>query len=148
MTTITLKLPYTGDVSNNRYCRHSPKGGVYVLESAKLWGLFVKSGLNSLLPPDFSGEWLEDECPFEMGVFVAFPRQYSKRSGDAPNFDKWPRDVVAKVLGVDDAGTTILKADGSYGNKEQASIELTILLHLKSEHIGRLGSETLQWCWE
>ena len=67
MTTITLKLPYTGDVSNNRYCRHSPKGGVYVLESAKLWGLFVKSGLNSLLPKDFSGEWLEDERPFEMG---------------------------------------------------------------------------------
>jgi len=148
MTTIILKLPYTGDISNNRYCRHNKKGGVYILEAAKLWGLFVRSGLNSVLPKDFSGEWLEDECPFGMGVFVAFPRQFSKRSGDAPNFDKWPRDVVASCLGVDDAGTTILKADGSYGNKDNSSIELTILLRLRPEYIGRLGEETLQYSWE
>lgn len=145
---IILSLPYTGDISENRYCRHTAKGGVYILESAKLWGLFVQSGLNSVLPNDFSGDWLEEASPFAMSVFVAFPRQFSKRSGDAPNFDKWPRDVVAKALGVDDAGSINSGSDGSYGNKEQASICLTIDLHLKPGHLSHFTTESLQWKWD
>jgi hypothetical protein len=143
---VILTLPYTGDVSVNRYARHTPKGGVYIMESAKLWGLFVRSGLNSVLPTDFDGKWLDESHPFDLDVFVAFPRQFSKRSGDASNFDKWPRDVVAGVLGVDDAGTEG-KQTSSYGNKEAASIELTIDLHLKPEMSGHLTTEILQWKW-
>lgn len=149
MITLDLILPYSGDVSENRYHRPNKKGGMYILESAKLWGIFVRIGLNSILPNDFSQEWLVKEHPFDLDVFVAFPRQFSIRSGDAPNFDKWPRDCVAEALGIDDAGTSGTKgADGSYGNKDRANIELFIHLNLKPEYIGRFDGKTLQWKWE
>ena len=130
---IKLTVPYSGDVSSNRYMRNTPKGGRYVIESARLWSLFVKSGLNSRLPQDYSPEQLDPAHPFDLDVYVAFPRQFSKRSGDASNFDKWPRDIVTSVLQTpnEDAGTSGTPT-ATYGHKDEAFILLTIKLHFQN----------------
>lgn len=128
--TYTLEMPYSGDVSVNRYLQKTVKGGVFTRETAKIWGMCLRGMLNYLLPQWYDPADLDDEHPFDIELDVHFPRAFSKRSGDPTNFDKFPRDIIAAALGVDDAGTGGSQK-GSYGHGELACIILTIILKTK-----------------
>lgn len=128
MSVITLTLPYSGDVSVNRYLARRKDGGSFIRESSRLWGLVLRASLNYCLKGSLTPGYLAPSHPFDVDVHVNFPRKFSKRSGDATNFDKFIRDVVAETLGVDDAGTSGTPT-ATYGNGEQASIKVTVILH-------------------
>lgn len=129
---LTIVLPYSGDVSVNRYLAQGKGGRRYIRETALMWGNVLKGSINYCLPMGFKSEYLEKKKPFSLKIDVHFPRRFSTRSGDAPNFDKFIRDVVAATLGVDDAGSSG-EQDGSYGNGDKANITIEITANVKSK---------------
>lgn len=130
MVTIRLILPYTGDISINRYLVKKKGGGFYIRETAALWRMVLRGALNSQMWMNFLPGDLDSNHPFDIKLTVNFPRRYGKRSGDAPNFDKFVRDSVALALEVDDAGTEGSQ-EGTYGNKEAANITVEITLYTR-----------------
>lgn len=125
---IKIVMPYTGEISVNRYLGHSPSGALYTRGTAEIWGMVLKGAINSMLPMGYNPDWINESAPFRMDMLVKFPRKFSKRSGDAPNFDKFPRDIVASTLGIDDAGSDG-EPKGEYGFGEEARIEISLDIH-------------------
>lgn len=121
---IKVTLPYTGDISVNKYKGRRKDGGDYILESARIWGLCLRGAINSQLHNSFDPQELDPTHPFDLLLEVHFPRRFSKVSGDSTNFDKFIRDIVAETLGVNDAGTSFLPGSPSatYANKGQSRI--------------------------
>lgn len=130
MTTLRVIMPYTGDISVNKYLGRRKAGGDYIIPAAEVWGMCLRGALNSIMPIGYDPTALKVEHPFDMDIEVKFPRRFSKRSGDATNFDKYPRDVVAATLGVDDAGTSSANPPkASYSNGANAAIIVTVRLN-------------------
>lgn len=119
---LIIRIPYTGEVSANRYLRLGKSGGFYVSPVAK----YVKSLIVNIIQRSKLPKELNPKKPFSLVVNVGFPRKFSTRSGDAPNFDKFIRDSVSEGLGVDDAGTATLKQNVEYGLGKDAYIELVL----------------------
>lgn len=126
-------MPYTGDVSVNRYLQKAGKG-FFIRPTAAIWGRCLTGAINSVLPQEFNPGLLPEKKPFSMDLLVKFPRRFSSRSGDAPNFDKFIRDVVASTLGVDDASSDG-EPKGTYGNGDESSIEIVIAMKVKHKTI-------------
>lgn len=129
-----IVMPYHGDISVNRYLARS-KNGVYVRDVPKVWGMVLRGAINSILPKGYNPDWLIKDNPFSLDIAVMFPRRFSTRSGDAGNFDKFPRDIVASALGVDDAGTGGTQ-NSTYGNGDESKIALKILLNMRGTFLG------------
>lgn len=129
---ITLDLPYLTNASVNSYLGRNRFGGVYMKDDVKVWGQILVNAINRVLPMGYNPEQLM-AIPFHLDVEVKFPKKFGKRSGDAPNYDKVPRDFVAAGLGVDDVGTTG-EPSATYGHGKEARIILHIRINYKKKY--------------
>jgi hypothetical protein len=142
--TYRITMPYTGDISVNRYLAKSKVGGQYTRETAAIWGMCLRGAINYLLPKGYDPTQLSEKNPFDFHIAIKFPRKFSKRSGDPPNFDKFPRDIVAAALGVDDVGTKGKLPTGTYGHGiDNSCFIITVVLHPAKEHAKNFKDELL-----